>query len=437
MKETRFRGGGSRLAGLDHQQWAVIVSLVLMSLSFLFLLDWADPSLRHGENPSLHEARSILNGRIALAERVHDAAVHRGRAVNVFQPGQTIFFLVHLLLAGESFLSVFQGEMFAVFVLSVLLCSLALLRLSRGRVAVSTALVASLMFGAPYIASLRLALFGSMYRVNHCLSILPVFGLLILLENEPTRRRPILMGASIGVAMLFRAQNVLLMVLPLSYLLQDPEGRSWKIARVLSTAEGRKTLMHEVFRLALLPTVALVIIGAFQWARFGNPLQTGYELIYKDRDDFLAERFREHGMFSLHYMPENLSRVIWALPTIKMDGWRIDTVFSDPKGNSLLFTQPILLIGILLVRGLLAARAQAFGLASLVLALPVWFYHNPGYYGPGYNRLSLDYLPLWIASIAVLSRYAGAPRYVRWVSLGLCVFSIAYGLILLLVGVSL
>jgi len=219
------------------QSYVVVLGVVAASLAFLFLLDGSDLSLRHNDNPSLLEARSILMGRIALPQMVHDTALHRGQVINVFQPGQTIFFLAQLVAAGDRMLSVFQAEMFLVFVLSVFLFSLVLLQLSGGRAVLSASLVASAMFGAPYIASLRLALVGSVYRVNHCLSILFVVGLLVLVEKEATHWRLLLMGACIGGAMLFRAQNVLLLFLPLSYLLQDSEGRSWQVAEAISTSE--------------------------------------------------------------------------------------------------------------------------------------------------------------------------------------------------------
>jgi hypothetical protein len=432
-----IRDAARRLLLGIHEARSSIAVLVIMlaSLAFLFLIDGEKPSLKHKENPALREARNLLQGRITLRKRLHDTAVYEGRIVNVFQPGQTLFFLAHLGITGERFLSVFQIEMFLIFMFSVLLCGVALLRLTGNKPVLAASLTASAMFGAPYLASLPLALAGSMYRVNHCLSIVLMLAFLILMAGERSGERRVLIGAAVGGAMLFRAQNVLLLTLPLSALFQDPDGSSWRIAETVATPPARKAFAGRLARLMIGPIIAIVIIAGFQGLRFHDPLQTGYGMIYQGRDDYLARRARQYGLFSLHYLPDNLSRTLWAFPAIKLDGWRLDKIIGDPKGNSLLFSQPILLLAPLLWRGLRSARAQSYLLASLLLATPIWLYHNPGYYGPGYNRLSLDYLPLWIAALGVFARRAAAPRWVSWITAGLAAVAVAYGLALLTAGV--
>jgi hypothetical protein len=403
--------------------------LIAASLAYLPLLNWQDPSLKHTDNPSLLEARSLLRGTITLPERAHDTALHRGEPVNVFQPGQTLFFLLQLAALGERALDVFQVQIFLLFTLSTVLLGLALLDLSKGRLVVSVSLAVSAMLGAPYIATLRLMMVGSVYRVNHCLSALFVIGLLVLIGRRSSNEEGLfLIGACIGAAMLFRGQNVLLLGLPLSFLLQSSDGTAWRIREALATPTARKELVGPVARLALCPILAIVIIAGFQTARFNDPFETGYAAIYEGRSDYLADRAHRHGLFSLHFLPENLDRTLFAFPGFEFDGWRITRIIADPRGNSLLMSQPILLLGLCLWRSVKHARAQSFLLTSLMLAIPVWMYHNPGFYAPGYMRLSLDYLFLWIATLAVLVGYGKRSRVLQW---GMCV---AAGLALLYGG---
>ena len=416
--------------------WAIALVLTAASLAFLPLVDWSNPVLRHNDNPSLLEARSLLEGKIALSERAHDTALIEDRIVNIFQPGQTLFFLIHLGAIGDSALKVFQIEMFLVFFASVALFGLAMFKLSGERAVLSVALPASLMFGAPYIASLPLTLVGSVYRVNHCLSIGFIVGLLALLGHQTWHRKLLLIGVCIGGAVLFRAQNLLLLFLPLSMLLQNADGRSWRVSESLSTPAARKALALQAAKLLVFPLLAMIIITGFQIARFHNPFESGYASIYAGRDDYLAQRANTYGLFSWHFLPENLYRTLGAIPKFELDGGRIVEIIGDPRGNSLLFTQPILLLIPLLWRGLKNARAQSFAASALLLAIPVWLYHNPGFFAPGYMRLSLDYLPLWIALMAVCARYTPKSKYLIWPALLLTVWAIGYGILFLRIGVS-
>jgi len=422
---------------LSHKTQAFLVgcSLTLAALAFFSMVRWNAPSMSRDTNPALQEALSLRSGGVALQDRPHDTAVYKGQAFNVFQPGQTLFFLGHLVAGGNRALRIFQIEIFMLFVLSSFLFGKAVFDLSDGQALFSVCLAASAICGAPYIASLPLALNGSIYRLNHVFSTLFMAALLVLLAGEKLHQRLYFAGACIACATLFRAQNILLLLLPMTYLLQDREGKSWQVSHALSTPGARKTLAAAVAKLMIFPCLAILVIGAFQWARFGNPLETGYTMIYAGRSDYLAERAGQFGLFSLHFLPENLYRTLLAFPGVEFNGWRIPKILGDARGNSLLYSQPILLTFLLVYGSIRNARAQAFLFVSLLLALPAWLYHNPGIFAPGYMRLSLDYLPLWVATLAVFARYKPDSRCAPWAVI-MTVWSIFYGLVLLLRGAS-
>lgn len=420
-----------QVLNIDTQ--AVIMSLILVmaSLSFLYFLNRNDLSIKE-TNVSLLEAQSILKGKITLPQREFDSAFYRGETLNIFQPGQTIFFLAHIIASGgDGGVGYFQAEMFLVFVLTTLLFSMAIYKLTDGQAILSLAIAAAFMFGAPYIVSLPVALRGSVYRVNNILAILCVVAFLLIISSKTFDKKLLMAGACLGAAMLFRLQNTLLLALPLLLLLQDPDGKSWRFSDRFSTSAARSELAVQVAKLCIFPLLALLVIAGFQMARFQNPFETGYAYIYVGRDDYLSQRVASYGIFSLHFLPENLYRTVLAFPQLKFDGLRLVKIIGDPRGNSLLFSQPILLLLIILGRSLSHVRAKSYLFVSLLLAVPVWLYHNPGMTAHGYMRYSLDYLPLWLATLAVFARYVPRSRFVMYASILCTAWSVLYGIALL------
>jgi hypothetical protein len=394
--------------------------ILILSLPFLRLIDnggWRSPEL----NPALHEARALLDGRIAITEPLLDTATVDGEIYNVFQPGQTLLFLAHLLVIPGQTVSVFAAEIFICFVLGFVVFVLALSRLGGNRSLVALMLAAAVFLGAPNVPSLPNAMGGSIYRANHCFALLPMVALLLVLSGR--ERRPWLAGACIAAAALFRAQNILLVFLPVAMWMQDDDGLVWRVRESLRASWFRPTMI----RLFVLPVLAGLLIAGFQTARFGSPLESGYELIYDGRDDTLARRAHETGIFSIRYLPENLTRIVAPLPQLEFEGPRLTAIHGDTAGNSLLFTQPVLLLGLLLLPAFRVARVQALTGAAVLLALPVWLHHNPGIHGPGYARYALDYLPLWIATTAAMVRYGPRrPGLVAMVGVT-CLWAVLYG----------
>jgi hypothetical protein len=210
-------------------------------------------------------------------------------------------------------------------------------------------------------------------------------------------------------------------------LFQDSDGQSWQIRQKFSDRREIKTLGKKAMCLFAFPILAVAIIIGFQTARFHTPFENGYKYLFEGRSDYLAKRATEHGLMSLHYLPENLYRTFCASPKMEFEGWRVTELEGDPRGNSLLFSQPILLMFLLLWPSLRAARVQSFLAMSLLQALPVWLYHGIAYYAPGSPRVSLDYLPLWIATMAIAATYYPAAKRILLFSVPLAVFAVWYG----------
>jgi hypothetical protein len=403
---------------------------VAASLAFLLVIDVSGPPQDIAQNPALLEARSILDtGSVVLPERLHDTAIDDDRALNIFQPGQTLLFLSQLALFHEKTVALWKGELFVTFIVSAVLLAVALTVLAGGSSGIGTALAASGMFGAPYIASLPKALTGSVHRANHVFAIPFIAATLLLLGRRLTPRRLWLIGACIGSAMAFRAQNVLLLIIPLCLLFQDEDGIRWDVARRLRGWSERRRFVQDLVRLAVFPCAAILLIALFNVWRFGSPFESGYLAIYDGRIDYLAQQAHEYGLWSLHFLPANLWRTLFAFPSMSFSGLRVVSIAGDPFGNSLLFSQPVLLLtGVLFAKGAFPPRVQAFLLGAILLSIPVLTYHNAGLEAPGYMRYSLDYLFVWIAVIAVAFGATSHARPLRTATWLLAAWAVYYGI---------
>jgi hypothetical protein len=148
--------------------------------------------------------------------------------------------------------------------------------------------------------------------------------------------------------------------------------------------------------LGLLPiVVGLLLLGWYNRARFGSPLDVG--LAWHQMDASFADNFARYGVFNIHYLPTNLRYQFLAY-----------TVFSDERwlGGGLFWMTPLLLGAF---AGLWAGRRAPLTwalLGSMVLIyLPIGLLLGSGYltFGP---RYLLDLLvPLTLLTAQGLRRW--------------------------------
>jgi hypothetical protein len=223
------------------------------------------------------------------------------------------------------------------------------------------------------------AVLGSVWYAAHvvsvaclCLYVLEVFG----------RNRPLLVGVWLGLGFLARGPVVL--AFPLALLLACQERRNWI------------GLLGYALLLAAGAAPALLGQAAYNWARFGHPLEFGYR--WMNSPGTLQDRMRTWGQFSLHFLPENLYTMTVRPPQVSLSPLHIEP---DPWGMGLVFTMPALLLAL---PGLRAAwrdpRQAALWLSVGLVALPSLLYFNTGSYQFGY-RFALDWLPLAIVLLGL------------------------------------
>ncbi len=142
--------------------------------------------------------------------------------------------------------------------------------------------------------------------------------------------------------------------------------------------------------------VGLFLLGWYNWARFGSPLDVG--LAWHQMDASFADNFARYGVFNIHYLPTNLRYQFLAY-----------TVFSDERwlGGGIFWMTPLLLGAF---GGLWLGRREPLTWAMLgsiiLIYVPIGLLLGSGYltFGP---RYLLDLLvPLLLLTAQGIRRWS-------------------------------
>ncbi|MCC6650678.1 MAG: hypothetical protein IT348_05975 [Candidatus Eisenbacteria bacterium] len=212
-------------------------------------------------------------------------------------------------------------------------------------------------------------------------------------------------GVLLGLTVLTRSTTTL--ALPFAaWLLWTREEREGG-----EPAKGRPWLP---LALALLVPVGLAaaLHGAYNWARFGSPLDAGYHYILMGPE--FEALVKQYGRFSLHFLPQNLYG--WLLrPPIWQNGY----FHPDPHGMSLLLTTPYLLLALWPRKW---SRLEVFALVSFALiSLPSLLYYNDGWVHFG-QRFALDGIAL-----GLIAASHGAQRAPKALVIALTAWGVVVG----------
>jgi hypothetical protein len=208
-------------------------------------------------------------------------------------------------------------------------------------------------------------------------------------------RNALLAGLFIGMAFLCRQMAIL--YLPFLYvLLLNRDTPWWRIDRAA---------IRRALSLAAFPLAALAVYFAYNYARFGSPLETGYSYIFPAAlgegppdAQFLRDRVRELGIFSPSYFVFNFVYMFIAGPHVEFGGrYLTEIVGFDIKGASPFLVAPILLCAFLGRWD----RSFWFGLGTCALIIGITlFYHSNGFSQHSAQRYALDWLPILIIFLA-------------------------------------
>lgn len=145
---------------------------------------------------------------------------------------------------------------------------------------------------------------------------------------------------------------------------------------------------------------------ALNHAKFGNALDFGYRHIYVNRDDPVAQKVHDHGVFSPRFIPENAYYMLLAPPRVdELTPVSIRISETNDASTSIWITTPIaLMIYFAAPAWWREPAARALMLATLPILIGHLCYHSPGWLARGYNRFALDYLPVWLVVVAPWTR---------------------------------
>jgi hypothetical protein len=144
----------------------------------------------------------------------------------------------------------------------------------------------------------------------------------------------------------------------------------------------------------------LIVLGLYNYARFANPLESGYgfaSLTYGP-----LEQAREHGVFGLVHIPKNLFMLLLQspLPYPSIDAPVLEFPYIQPSpwGMGLIFVSPALFYAF---RANIKERfVQACWLAVVFIMVPVITYYGVGWVQFGY-RYGLDFIPFLLLLAAI------------------------------------
>ena len=207
-----------------------------------------------------------------------------------------------------------------------------------------------------------------------------VLGQLGALYFSAVRKRPLLAGIFLALAIGNRTETILAAPAIAALLLQSPHP-SRPRQKQLWLQSRRQILL-----LTLAPLVLLMLTFAYNYARFGSPLDFGYAHI----PGVLNEPWYSHGIFSVYAVPGNAYAML-------VQPWHLRPVgpplVPDGFGGSILLASPFLLL--LLRRPCGNRLRSSLALGTLVaLTLALWLHGNAGGWQFSY-RYAMILLP-WL-----------------------------------------
>jgi hypothetical protein len=171
--------------------------------------------------------------------------------------------------------------------------------------------------------------------------------------------------------------------------------------------------------------VFIGIYMAYNYARFGNPLDTGYEYIVYI--GVLKERVMQYGVFSAKYFLFNLYSVLLKGFNIEFEGnMHLNIKDMDLWGTSLLAASPFF-IASLKAEWPKILKISAW-ITILVILTGQLFYHNNGYHQINTFRFALDFLPMLIVLTAL-----GASHIPKWLFRGMVGYAVALNVLAFLI----
>ncbi len=340
-------------------------------------------------------ADAFLHGRLDVSQCIDiDCATYQDKFYVVFPPAPAILSMPFVAIFGVSFAgfialaTVITGT--SIFVWSRIFAALRVERMT------AVWLLIALAFGTPlYYVTIRGD--GVWFLAQAC-GFLAVSAALWAALN---RKSLWLIGLFLAVAFLSRQLTIL--IAPFVYAVYLREGE-----RLISFRLERLAGMIKVATPIL---IALAIYMAYNYARFGSLLDTGYGYIGTEdaENTFLHFRIEEIGLFSPDYFVFNLFHLFFQGFHADFTGrYLTDLGGMDRMGSSILAASPFVLLAVFTKW----RRSLVIGaLCALAMIAPMLLYHSNGLTQYNVQRYVLDWLPVLLFALASAIRSGFRPAF--------------------------
>ena len=365
----------------------LLVALHLTAGATVSLPTWR---AKQDNNAAMEEALAWRSGRLDLARTRYEVARVEDKYYNVVGLAFTL-----IAFAGTSLSQLFGGpvgELYPPLFVAIVALPLPLIAYwafgevtrSRERSAVWTFY---LIAGTCLLPVLAICGSGSIYYINH---VLAVTGLLLLggdllgsQKGWPAALGLLLAAWSRQTTAIYAIPFVWLFATRSSITVNHAVKSSWTKWLALSTV-----------------AILFIVPGILNYLKFGNPLMTGYRLLYEGRTDAIAQRARE-CFFGLANVPMQAWAMNVQWPHLDIRGGGLFLDVAGTQGVCLWLTNPLLIAtGLTIKRWWRDSAARALMLTTLVIAFADMCYHTTGSQDAGYYRYALDYIPIWLLVMA-------------------------------------
>jgi len=216
--------------------------------------------------------------------------------------------------------------------------------------------------------------------------------MLLAITETLGQRRAILIGLFVGLAGMSRLTA--LFALPFFVWLL------WHGQVAQPNGAGGKTRLVRFAGLAAGIAGPLILLLLYNYARFHNPLRSGYADVVVATP--VLEQARAHGLFSLAHIPKNLFMLLLqgpvAYPSVEAPVLEMPYVQPSRWGMGIAFTSPALLLAFW--ASWRERIVQACWLAIAFVLLPLTTYYGVGWVQFGY-RYALDFMPFLLLLAAL------------------------------------
>ncbi|MDP9179349.1 MAG: hypothetical protein M3O61_16870 [Gemmatimonadota bacterium] len=360
----------------------------------ILLLVWPSVQVALGGDQYVFLARRLAEGRLDvdnLPPRYGDFALWQGHKYLPFGPLPAVLLVPLLPLLNAGMALVFVSYAFTAANVLILYRVLGLTGVADER-----RLWATLLYfaGTPYLG---VTLIGISTYYAH---IVATTFLLVAIHEALGKRRWLLVGVCLGLAGACRFTEIF--ALPFFLWMAAVVDRGVG-GGAQSKADGFETHPARLLpRLAMLFSglaVPILLLCAYNYARFGNIAETGFgkAVLYRD----VLYEARSAGLFSLAHVPKNVFMMLLQGPQpVGGDSTavlRFPYVEPSQWGMGLFFTSPALLY---VFRARFSETlVKACWIATLTLLVPILAYYGIGYLQFGY-RYALDFMPFLIVLVA-------------------------------------